>query len=47
MSLEYFIWWLLKRFREYEHLYTADRNDHVEWRHEFLDFVLWLISEEK
>ena len=36
--------WLLKKFREYEIHYMGDSHDHVEWRHEFLEFVAWLME---
>jgi hypothetical protein len=36
--------WLLKRFREYERHYMGDIHDHVEWQHDFLEFVAWLIE---
>ena len=36
------IGYLLKSFREYERVFMGDRHDTLEWRKEFLEFVLWL-----
>ena len=36
---------LLALFRKYERWYTGDSVDSVEWRAEFLAFVLWLADE--
>lgn len=33
---------LLKKFREYEREYMGDQSDALEWRKDFLEFVLWL-----
>jgi len=32
-------------FRDYERWYTGDSVDSVEWRGEFLAFVLWMADE--
>jgi len=36
---------LLAMFRDYERWYTGDSVDSVEWRGEFLAFVLWMADE--
>ena len=36
---------LLALFRKYERWYTGDSVDSVEWRGEFLAFVLWMADE--
>ena len=36
---------LLALFRKYERWYTGDSVDSVEWRAEFLAFVLWMAGE--
>ena len=36
---------LLAMFRDYERWYTGDSVDAVEWRREFLAFVLWMADE--
>ena len=33
---------LLRNYREYERYYNGDKHDTLEWRNEFLEFVLWL-----
>lgn len=35
---------LLKLFREYEQYYMGDKYDHVEWQHEFMEFVAWIVG---
>jgi hypothetical protein len=41
------IGWIIKKFREYEVVYTRNRYDSVEWRDEFLLFVYWLYLEKR
>ena len=43
--MEKFIYMLLVMFREYERYYTADNRDPLEWRKEFLEFVLWWVDK--
>ena len=45
--MENFIYYLLKKFREYERYYMGDVHHPLEWRTEFLEFVLWLVDQIK
>jgi hypothetical protein len=34
----------VRRFRQYEIAYMGDEHDHLEWRSDFAEFVLWSLQ---
>ena len=36
--------WFVRQFRQYEIEYMGDAHDHLEWRSDFAQFVLWSLQ---